>query len=92
MPESLCNSVMYHHRPKAALEPTIEICIIHIANVLTIRAEHGINQTEQVPPIEEIALEMTGLTEEDFEPIYTRASAVFAEALDAILPRAYKPN
>ena len=91
MPESLCNSVMYHHRPNASTDPTIEICIIHIANILTNRAEHGITQSEKIQSIEPIALEMTGLTEDDFESIYTHASAVFSEALDAILPRAYKP-
>lgn len=91
MPESLCNSVLYHHRPKAAVDPTIEICIVHIANILTIRAEHGINEGTKVPPIEEIAYEMTGLTEGDFEQVLTHAGAVFSEALDAILPRAYKP-
>ncbi len=92
MPESLCNSVKYHHRPKAAMEPTIEICIVHIANILTIRAEHGVTQNNLAPPIEDIALKMTGLKEEDFEPIFARAGTVFSEALDAILPRAYKPN
>ena len=91
MPESLCESVMYHHRPRAAMDPTIEICIVHIANVMTIMAEHGINEKEAAPPIDDIAFEMTGLTEADFEAIYARAGAVFSEALDAILPRAYKP-
>lgn len=91
MPESLCHSVMYHHRPRAAVEPTIEICIVHIANVLTNRAEHGVTQDSGIPPIEDMAFEMTGLTEADFEQIFTRAGAVFSEALDAILPRAYKP-
>ena len=92
MPESLCNSVLYHHRPKAAVDPTIEICIVHIANILTIRAEHGINQTDMIPAIDPIAFEMTGLSEDDFEQIFSRAGAVFSEALDAILPRAYKPG
>lgn len=91
MPENLCNSVMYHHRPRAAMEPTIEICIVHIANILTIRAEHGVTQNDAVPPIEAMAFDMTGLAEEDFEQILARAGAVFSEALDAILPRAYKP-
>ena len=92
MPESLCNSVMYHHRPKAVTELTIEICIVHIANILANRAEHGINTEFKIQEIEPMALEMTGLSEEDFEQIMTRASSVFSEALDAILPRAYKPN
>lgn len=91
MPESLCNSVNYHHRPRAAMEPTIEICIVHIANILTIRAEHGVGQNDVAPPIDEIALSMTGLSEEDFEQVFARAGTVFSEALDAILPRAYKP-
>ena len=91
MPESLCNSVKYHHRPQAAMEPSIEICIVHIANIMTIRAEHGVDENMVAPAIEAIALEMTGLTEEDFESVFIRAGAVFSEALDAILPRAYKP-
>ena len=74
------------------MEPTIEICIVHIANILTIRAEHGVTQSHVAPPIEDIAFKMTGLKEEDFEPIFARAGTVFSEALDAILPRAYKPN
>jgi len=91
MPESLCNAVKYHHRPRAAMEPTIEICIAHIANIITIRAEHGMSDGAIVPPIEAIALEMTGLVEADFEAVINRAGMVFSEALDAILPRAYKP-
>lgn len=91
MPESLCNSVKYHHRPRAAMEPSIEICIVHIANVMTIIAGHGVGENNEAPPIEDIAFEMTGLTEADLEPMYDRAAAVFSEALDAILPRAYKP-
>lgn len=91
MPESLCNSVRYHHLPNAAMEPTIEICIVHIANILTIRAEHGVNQNTIAPPIDDIAFKMTGLSEDDFEQIFARAGTVFSEALDAILPRAYKP-
>lgn len=91
MPESLCNSVKYHHRPRAAMEPSIEICIVHIANIMTIVAGHGVGENNVAPPIEDIAFEMTGLTEADLEPMYDRAAAVFSEALDAILPRAYKP-
>jgi len=91
MPESLCNSVKYHHRPRAAIEPSIEICIVHIANIMTIMAEHGVNESDVVPPIEDIAFEMTGLKEADFDQIFARAGTVFSEALDAILPRAYKP-
>ncbi len=91
MPESLCNSVRYHHRPSAAMEPTIEICIIHIANIMTIMAEHGVMEANVVPTIDKVALDMTGLTEDDFDPIFARAGMVFSEALDAILPRAYKP-
>ena len=92
MPESLYSSVMYHHRPSASMEPTIEICIIHIANIMTIMAEHGVNENDKVPPIDELAFKMTGLSEADFDPIFARAGTVFSEALDAILPRAYKPN
>ena len=91
MPESLCNAVKYHHRPQAAMDATIEVCIVHIANILTIKAEHGVNENAAIPPIEAIAYEMTGLTEADFEAVFARAGTVFSEALDAILPRAYKP-
>ncbi len=91
MPESLYNAVRYHHRPAAAMEPTIEICIVHIANIMTIMAEHGVNEGGAIPPIDKIAFDMTGLSEADFDQIFARAGTVFSEALDAILPRAYKP-
>lgn len=91
MPESLYTAVKYHHRPKGALTAEIEVSIINIANIMTIKAEHGVEGDNIVPPFDDYVWATTGLEESDLEPIYTEAGVLFSEALDAVLPQSYKP-
>jgi len=91
MPEALFTAVNYHHRPQASMTSEMEVCIVNIANIMTIKAEHGVEANDMVPPFEDYVWNVTGLTEAELEPIYSRAGVLFAEALDAVLPQSYKP-
>jgi len=91
MPESLYTAVKYHHRPKDAMKSEIETCIVNIANIMTIKAELGVEGDAVVPPFDEYVWRTTGLQESDLESIYSMAGVLFSEALDAVLPQSYKP-
>ena len=92
MPESLRNAVRYHHRPKDAPSSEIEVALVHIANIMTIHAEHGVIEDDAVPDYDDSVWAITGLDESQLEEVYANAGILFAEALDAILPQSYRPN
>ena len=91
MPETLFESVAYHHSPHKADKGLMETCLIHIANVLTDEAEQNLdmNGDAVVQTIDPIAWEVTGLDESIKEYIFSEAGPLFAEALETILPRSY---
>jgi len=92
MPESLRNAVRYHHRPQDAAASEIEVALVHIANIMTIHAEHGVIEGNVTPDYDESVWAITGLDESQLDEVYDNAGILFAEALDAILPRSYRPN
>ena len=91
MPETLFESVAYHHEPKRADVGVMETCLIHIANIFTDEAEQGLDMKEETPlrEIDSFAWEMTGLDESVKEYVFREAGPLFAEALETILPRSY---
>lgn len=91
MPETLFESVAYHHDPRRAESGVIETCLIHLANVLTDEAEQGLDMKNDTPFQEanSYAWEMTGLDESVKELVFREAGPLFAEALETILPRSY---
>ena len=93
MPETLIESVSYHHTPREAKTGVMETCLIHIANILTDQAEQGLdmNEASQVQQIDPYAWEATGLDEQVKDAVFREAGPLFAEALETILPRSYPP-
>lgn len=91
MPETLFESVAYHHDPKRAEVGVMETCLIHLANIFTDEAEQGLDMKDESPlrEIDSFAWEMTGLDESVKEYVFREAGPLFAEALEAILPRSY---
>jgi len=92
MPDSLRIAVRYHHRPKDAPSAEIEVALVHIANIMTINAEHGVIEGNAIPAYDDSVWAITGLDESQLDAVYANAGILFAEALDAILPRSYRPN
>lgn len=91
MPETLFESVAYHHAPRNAESGVMETCLIHIANILTDEAEKDLDRENESPlqEIDSFAWEMTGLNESVKEYVFREAGPLFAEALETILPRSY---
>lgn len=91
MPETLFESVAYHHTPRRADTGIMETCLIHIANILTDEAEHGLDMKNDSPlqEIDPYAWEMTGLDESVKNHVFREAGPLFTEALETILPRSY---
>ncbi len=91
MPETLFESVAYHHEPRHAETGVIETCLIHIANILTDEAEQGLDMMNDTPlqEIDSYAWEITGLNESVKDFVFREAGPLFTEALETILPRSY---
>lgn len=91
MPETLVESVAYHHTPKDAEAGVIETCLIHIANILTDEAEQGLDMKydAQLQEIDPYAWKITGLDESVKSHVFREAGPLFTEALETILPRSY---
>ena len=91
MPETLFESVAYHHDPKQAETGVMETCLIHLANIFTDEAEQGLDMKDESPlrEIDPFAWEITGLDESVKEHVFREAGPLFAEALETILPRSY---
>ena len=93
MPETLFESVAYHHDPRRAESGVMETCLVHLANIFTDEAEQGLEQKIETPlqDIDSFAWEVTGLDESVKEHVFREAGPLFAEALETILPRSYPP-
>lgn len=92
MPESLYNTVRYHHHPEQAEASELEVCVIHIANAMTLLAESNPEENEDVETgVHDYAWEITGLDESVMESVFEDAAGMFTEALEAIIPRSYQP-
>ena len=91
MPETLFESVAYHHNPKQAKTGVMETCLVHMANIFTDEAERGLDMKEDTPlqEVDPFAWEVTGLNESVKEHVFREAGPLFAEALETILPRSY---
>ncbi len=91
MPETLFESVAYHHEPRRAEKAIMETCLVHMANIFTDEAEQGLDMQAETPlqTIDPFAWEITGLDESVKEYVFREAGPLFTEALETILPRSY---
>jgi HD-like signal output (HDOD) protein len=78
LPESLQECVEFHHEPTKAVNYPLEVAIIHIANAIAVMSELESTLEDEVPPIDEIAWEITGLNKDLLEPVMLSAREQFA--------------
>ncbi|VAW96797.1 Predicted signal transduction protein [hydrothermal vent metagenome] len=91
MPDSLRDSVAFHHNPELAEDTILDVCMIHIANCLTGMAEQEIEQQGGIQEISDYAWKISGLDESIIEDIFSEAGPLFSDALETILPKNYLP-
>ncbi len=91
MPKTLGEVVRYHHSPSEADEAIMDVCLVHIANGLTLLAEQGLDMEPTTDNIEPYAWQTTKLDPSITEQVFEEAGNLFSEALESILPRSYRP-
>jgi putative nucleotidyltransferase with HDIG domain len=91
MPKTLGQAVLHHHRPNQADEAIMDVCLVHIANGMTMIAEQGMEVECKIDPISDFAWQTTKLDPSMMDEIFQQAGNLFSEALESILPRSYRP-
>ena len=91
MPKTLEAAVRHHHNPSEADEAIMDVCLIHIANGMTLIAEKGLELEGEIPDISPYAWQTTNLDPSVMDDIFQEAGTLFSEALESILPRSYRP-
>ncbi len=91
MPKTLAEAVQHHHNPQEADESIMDVCLIHIANSMTIIAEQGLEMEGCSETVLPYAWQTTNLGPEIMDEIFQDAGNLFSEALESILPRSYRP-
>jgi putative nucleotidyltransferase with HDIG domain len=91
MPKTLAEAVRYHHYPNEASEAIMDVCLIHIANGMTLVAEQGLDLESKSEEILPYAWQTTNLSPDVMDDIFQEAGNLFSEALESILPRSYRP-
>lgn len=90
LPESLQIAVGYHHSPQQAPSSELEAAIVHLGNILAVASEQNRDLVQCLDYVDPVALKLTGFTADDIEPIISEAVPRFNEALELILPAAYR--
>ncbi|VAW94667.1 Predicted signal transduction protein [hydrothermal vent metagenome] len=91
MPKTLEEAVRHHHQPNEADEAIMDVCLIHIANGMTLMAENGLELYGETGEISDYAWQTTNLDPSVMDDIFHDAGNLFSEALESILPRSYRP-
>jgi len=91
MPKTLGQAVRHHHKPEEADDAIMDVCLIHIANGMTLIAENGLDIYGETGEISDYAWQTTNLDPNVMDDIYLEAGNLFSEALESILPRSYRP-
>jgi len=81
----------HHHQPDQADDAIMDVCLIHIANGMTLIAESGLELDGGKNVISPYAWQTTNLDPSIMDDIFQEAGNLFTEALESILPRTYRP-
>jgi putative nucleotidyltransferase with HDIG domain len=88
LPDAFIEAARHHHRPVEAQEFPLETAMVHLADVIAAGAHLTGSATNQVPPLEPRAWELTGLALDITESVIEEADRQYADALAVILPSA----
>ncbi|MCA1804066.1 MAG: HDOD domain-containing protein [Xanthomonadaceae bacterium] len=88
LPEAFVEAARHHHRPLEAQEYPLETAMVHLADIIAAGAHLTGSATNQVPPLEPRAWELTGLALDITESVIEEADRQYADALAVILPSA----
>ena len=78
LPSLLEECIAYHHNVGASRRHRRESALVHLANIFALMAELDTLDSFDVPPIDPLAWELTGLTDDCIEPCVREAQAGIA--------------
>ena len=87
LPENLASAVQFHHSPKESKDHSIEVSIVHIANVMAHALEVG-EEEELDAACEAEAWQLLDLSTDRIKPMLHEAIFQFLETLELLLPGA----
>lgn len=79
LPVNLQECIEFHHEPARAIQFPMETAIVHIANSVACMAELNTTNDGEIPMIEPISWEITGLSNDIIESVMQRSQAQIAE-------------
>jgi putative nucleotidyltransferase with HDIG domain len=79
LPSLLEECIAYHHDVAGSQRHRREVALVHLANILALMAEQDTLDPLDVPRIDPLAWELTGLAEDCMEPAVREAQAEIAE-------------
>ncbi|MDX9768312.1 MAG: HDOD domain-containing protein [Ectothiorhodospiraceae bacterium] len=85
LPQSLQECIRCHHEPRAADAFQVEAAIVHIANTVAHMAQLDTRDLRDAPPIDPLAWERTGLTEDMVGELVEAAEQQVVEAESILL-------
>lgn len=88
LPDAFVEAARHHHRPVEAQQFPLETALVHLADVIAAGAHLTGSATNQVPPLEPRAWELTGLALDITESVIEEADRQYADAVAVILPSA----
>jgi putative nucleotidyltransferase with HDIG domain len=87
LPSLLEECIAHHHDIASAKRHPREAAIVHLGNILALMAELDDIEQDDVPPIDPLVWELTGLTEDCIEPAVREAQTELAEVERLFLDR-----
>ncbi|HKJ09183.1 MAG TPA: HDOD domain-containing protein [Gammaproteobacteria bacterium] len=88
LPPALTEPVRFHHQPSAAVNYPLESALVHLADVIASSVMGCATDSDHVPPLDEAAWQLTGLSVNVIEPVLADADGEFADVRSALLPEA----
>ena len=86
LPQSLCETVAWHHDIGRAGDAKMDAAIIHIADIIANKAEMSVEYNGALPQFDPLAWEITGLSEAIIPELIQDVEPAFAESWAMIQP------
>ena len=86
LPDSICQSVAYHHQPGKCDAYRLDASIVHLADNIAKMAGKGSNYIENQIHIDPNAWQITGLSDKIIDSVMQISNEQYAEAVSVYLP------
>jgi len=90
LPEHFQEATEFHHNPNRAQRFPSDTALIHIADVVADALQYGSSGDPHVPPMDPVAWQLAGLTEDVISPVISEVEDQFGYVLELFLPASHE--